>query len=242
MAADFSLTGYAELVDEFRSRGYTPRSFFDAQPGRPDLILRHDVDIELESARELASWEAQLGLRATYFVLLRTELYNALAPRATAEIHAIRDAGHAVGLHFDAGAYPAGTDLDDACRLECDLLERICERPIELVSFHRPVSDLLGRVAPIGGRRHAYEPIWFRDTGYCSDSRGGWHHGHPLEHSAVAAGRALQLLTHPIWWVHDVSRGPIERLEDFVDRRTRALSDELARNCEPWRRARPSDS
>ena len=48
---------------------------------------------------------------------------------------------------------------------------------------------------------HTYEPKFVKDIGYCSDSRGGWHHGHPLSHSSVKEGKALQLLTHPIWWI-----------------------------------------
>ena len=62
--------------------------------------------------------------------------------------------------------------------------------PVTMVSFHRPAPELLGHAAPLGGRAHAYQPRFFSDMGYCSDSRGRWGHGHPLEHPAVAEGRA----------------------------------------------------
>jgi hypothetical protein len=74
--------------------------------------------------------------------------------------------------------------------------------------------------------------------GYCSDSRGGWHHGEPLVHEAVAAGRALQLLTHPIWWDADAEENPVSRLDRFMAARYDHLEDELARNCRPYAEAR----
>jgi hypothetical protein len=51
----------------------------------------------------------------------------------------------------------------------------------------------------------AYDKRVFSDIGFVSDSRGGWYHGHPLDHPAVKARRALQLLTHPIWWTSEGS-------------------------------------
>ena len=52
----------------------------------------------------------------------------------------------------------------------------------------------------LADRRNTYESKFFKEIGYCSDSRGGWHHGSPLDHAALGEGRALQLLTHAIWW------------------------------------------
>ena len=76
---------------------------------------------------------------------------------------------------------------------------------------------------------------FFSAIGYCSDSRGAWHHGHPLAHQAVAQSRALQLLTHPIWWPSTVSPGPLPTLDRFVSERDTLLRTELAANCEPYR-------
>ena len=46
----------------------------------------------------------------------------------------------------------------------------------------------------------------------------------------MAAGRALQLLTHPIWW--PPARQPVqERLDRFAAERYRLLRQELGRNC-----------
>lgn len=65
---------------------------------------------------------------------------------------------------------------------------------------------------------------------YCSDSRGEWHYGEPADHIAVRTGRALQLLTHPIWWVGEAAE-PELRLRRYLDQRVRALDEDLAANC-----------
>jgi len=69
--------------------------------------------------------------------------------------------------------------------------------------------------------------------GYCSDSRGAWHHGHPLDHPAVAEGRALQLLTHPIWWTTGAGRDPAATLERFLGQLGDEVRRELGRQVTP---------
>ena len=51
----------------------------------------------------------------------------------------------------------------------------------------------------------------------------------------MRAGRALQLLTHPIWWVATISGTPTETLERFVQRHLRTFEQHLADNCKPYR-------
>lgn len=98
-----------------------------------------------------------------------------------------------------------------------------------MLSFHRPARAWIDNPAELAGMAHTYQPRFFSDIGYCSDSRGGWHHGPPLDHDAVKAGRALQLLTHPIWWVAE-GRSPRERLSDFLARRHADMTRDLEAN------------
>jgi ribosomal protein S18 acetylase RimI-like enzyme len=117
------------------------------------------------------------------------------------------------------------------------MLEDIIEAPVRIVSFHRPHPDHLGGDDLIAGRPHTYMDRFTRGTGYCSDSRGEWRHGHPLEHAAVREGRALQLLTHAVWWVGLEGRAARRRLADVLAERARTLDIELAANNEVWRRS-----
>lgn len=240
MTADFTSAGYAALLAAFRARGYEARGYDDADPARRHLILRHDLDMSLEAALPIAALEAEAGVKATYFVLLRTEMYNAQSAASARALSAIARQGHAIGLHLDASLYADDdTALEAAAAAECAILEQILARPVAVISFHRPAPRLRGRAGRLAGRRHAYEPRFFAEMGYCSDSRGAWHHGHPLDHPAGAAGRALQLLTHPIWWQDGIGATVQERLDRFAHGRYELLRAELGRNCETYDPSRP---
>lgn len=237
MSGFFSPAGYSELLRALLDRGYATVDYASAEPQARHLILRHDLDMSLQAAEPIADAEAALGVAAHYFVLLRTEMYNPFSAAARATLDYIRIRRHEIGLHFDASLY--GNDplaLERAVAQECRALEDAVGAPVRTVSFHRPAEALLGYDQALAGRRHTYEPRFFREMGYCSDSRGGWHHGAPLDHPAVAEGLALQLLTHPIWWT-GAPADPADRLGRFLEARQALLDRELARNCSIYRPA-----
>lgn len=229
----FSPESYRGLVQTLVGAGYSVRDYVDHDPGAAHLILRHDVDMSLDAAVALAEIECDMGVAATYFVLVRSELYNPAAAAGQAALRRLLDLGQRVGLHFDAALYGPDESLDDAVARECQVLEWLTGRSVDMVSFHRPVKSLLGRPGRLGGRLHTYAPEFFSAIGYCSDSRGAWHHGAPLDHAAVAERRALQLLTHPIWWMSGEGT-PRQRLDAFLARRESFVRSELASQCDVY--------
>ena len=136
-----------------------------------------------------------------------------------------------MGLHLDGALYDGELEaLEVAVHRECAVLEAILEAPVDMISFHRPAPRLVPCDRTLAGRRNTYESRFIETIGYCSDSRGGWHRGHPLAHPAVAAGRALQLLTHAVWWdggACESSREKLDRVVASCDARVRV---ELAAN------------
>lgn len=237
MSDGFSLEGYHELLSNFADLGYQAVSYDRSRPDAAHLILRHDIDMSIDAAVEMAEVEAAAGVASHYFVLLRSELYNPFSKNGLKGLRRILTLGHDVGLHFDASLYGnSEVELDEAAERECSVLEHMLDRRVTVITFHRPAKALLNRAAPLARRLHGYQPRFFRDIGYCSDSRGGWHHDHPLAHTSVAKKTALQLLTHPIWWIGHGD--PIDKLNSFVDRHDLAAREWLADNSEPYRRAR----
>ncbi len=231
MTADFTLDAYRRLLEAMRGRGYAARGFADAEPGKRHMILRHDLDMSIEAAVPIAETEQELGVGATYFVLVRAEMYNPFSRRAQALLDEIAGLGHEIGLHLDASLYADDlAALDEAAAVECRVLEAITGKPVAVISFHCPAEALLGLESDLAGRMHAYQPRFFHEMGYCTDSRGAWHRGHPLDHPAVAEGRAIQLLTHPIWWA-GAAGAPEQRLTRFLEDRFRFLDHELAAQC-----------
>jgi hypothetical protein len=233
----FSLAAYDALLTALLERGYTVVPYLEASPDAQHLILRHDIDFDLDAALEMAKLEAKRGLAASYFVLLRTEFYNVFSRHGTDVLRELAALGHDVGLHFDPAFHEDdGADLQMEAARECDLLAEIIGQPVTTFSLHRPPRHLLAESLKIPGRINAYSPRYFKDMAYCSDSRGTWHYGHPLEQDAVAKGGALQLLTHPMWWTPTDSATPQNRIEHFLARRHEFLDGEAAANCEIYNR------
>lgn len=233
---NFTPDGYVELVATLLARGYHLREFSAVKPDHRHLILRHDIDFDLEAALILAEAEADRDWHAHYFVLTRSEFYNVSAPRCRAAIRKLQNLGHSVGLHFDASQYDP-TEMTAAVDDESAVIEAITGSPASVFSLHRPHPDLLEATLTVPGRTNAYAPESFRDIGYVSDSRGAWHHGAPLEQDAVAAGRPLQMLTHPIWWTSDPELSPHGKCAAFLTRQAENLEQEMLLNCAAYQGA-----
>ena len=72
----FSLLDYRTLLQAFLDKNYTFCGFSDLDPSARHVLLRHDVDFSTSAALTIAQIEAELGISAHYFILLRTEFYN----------------------------------------------------------------------------------------------------------------------------------------------------------------------
>ena len=128
---------------------YAVRPLAEAASGKrpsgvPRPYLRHDIDLDLTVAVRMAELEHELGLRATYMVMLTSPFYRLEERRSRRQLQRLLALGHEVALHLDLDA--AATQVDDlessihiaAERLEAIVGERVCS-----VSFHRPVPSLI---------------------------------------------------------------------------------------------------
>lgn len=229
---------YETVIGGLRERGYEAVSLAELDPSKPHMFVRHDIDLCTDRALQLARREADMGIAATYFFLVSTELYSIASAQNRRILRDIIALGHDVGLHFDATQYPdADGSLDEYVEEECRLLELCSGQSVSTLSFHRPALQYLNRPGTIAGRRHCYEPAFFSDIGYISDSNGGWHHGHPFDHSAVAQGGAIQLLTHPIWWCTAKSTDTVTIIKNFHAAGAAALQQSLAATVTAYSKA-----
>jgi hypothetical protein len=181
MTCSFDLAHYRELLDAARGGGYRFR-FFDGEPEQGDLFLRHDVDLMLDAAVELAELEAELDVRATYFLMTESVFYNLASHEGRAALERLRELGHRVGLH---AVWP---------RAELD------ERFDPVVAWHNPDPEYVNR--PLDGVLNVMAPPWFSPESYRSDSNQHWRSGCPHDELAAGGFEWLQLLTHPEIWVY----------------------------------------
>jgi hypothetical protein len=177
--SDFTMRGYEELLEAAQAGGYAFR-FFDKEPEPGDLFLRHDVDLSLEAALATARLEAELGVRATYFLMTRSVFYNLASSPGESALAELRSLGHAVGHH----AVHPHVDLDG--------------RFDPVLAWHNPDSEYMSD--PVDSVVNVMSPPWFDPAHYRSDSNQRWRSGSPVEGLRRGEPDWLQLLVHPEIW------------------------------------------
>jgi hypothetical protein len=181
VSCSFDLGHYRELLEAARAGGYR-FARFDKQPEEGDLLLRHDVDLDLPAALEMGELEAGLGVATTYLLMTESVFYNLDSSEGAATIARLRDLGHAVGLH----AVHPNVALD--------------ERFDPVLSWHNPRPEYMSVDVP--GVANAYAPTYFAPETYRSDSNQHWRAGCPHDELRIGAFPWLQILVHPEIWVY----------------------------------------
>jgi hypothetical protein len=181
MSCAFSLRHYAELLDAAQAGGYRSARF-DREPEPGDLFLRHDVDLSLDAALQLARLEREHDVTATYFLMTESVFYNLASSEGRDAIAELRELGHAVGQH---AVHPNSTGDG---------------RFDPVLAWHNPDPEYV--FEPVDGVVNVMQPPWFTQGNYRSDSNAHWREGCPHEELRAGAFEWLQLLTHPEIWVY----------------------------------------
>lgn len=97
---DRSDLSYAELRRELEALRAAGRRFVTLAEleGEADVALRHDVEWSLEDAVALAELEAEMGVRATFFIRADGIAFNPWSSAAKLQIMRLAELGHAVGV------------------------------------------------------------------------------------------------------------------------------------------------
>lgn len=212
----WTLNTYCDLVDRLTATGRSLGWFSENVEGER-LLLRHDVDLDLDIALDHARTVADRSLLATYFFLLRGTTYNLLNDYGAGVVREISALGHRVGLHVDASLY-SPAQLSAGVRSEISAFETVIGVEVDSLSFHRPATHPIDYEALDLPLAHAYERRFFNEIAYVSDSRGRWNA------PELPDSGSLQLLTHPVWWTGDgLTSG--ERLRLLLQRRETSFRD-----------------
>jgi hypothetical protein len=224
---DWSLAHYAEILETvLEDRPVFPFSQLDEARAEPRAALwRHDVEVSLSGALEMAALDHQLGVSATFFLLISSE-YNVFEREQANVIDKIRCLGHDLGLHYDVGLLnERGVFNPDLLLLQIDLLARYFGAKISAMSAHLPLfSDILPDMLKEHGVVDAYSLSDFR---YVSDSGQLWRGAMPTE--MLQQEQKLQVLIHPDYWSRE---GYEVGARLFVDTKTRF--DESWQRTNEW--------
>jgi hypothetical protein len=220
--AEFTERGYRGLVETARGRfTFEP---FDTRATTRHVLWRHDVDISVHRALALARIEAEVGVRSTWFLCLRSSFYNLFEASVATRARALLGLGHWLGLHVDVST-ESELDADAlAGRVawERRVLEDLLGHPVTAVSFHNPdVRTIEGmRADTVAGLPNAYGSGLCDRYPYVSDSNGYWRFRELRDVLLGDGVDRVQVLTHPEWWPPE-PMSPRARIARSVEGRAR---------------------
>lgn len=227
----FMFDDYSAMIELLRNNSYKIINYIEYGGYDKCVILRHDIDMDLNQALTAANLEFELGISSTYFLLLSGDLYNLFSKKSRKMVKEIEKLGHAIGLHFDESVYLE--DMGNTDRIiknikkEAKIMSELLERDIKCFSYHRPSQTVLQANIEIEGLVNVYGKVFFHDFKYLSDSRMHWRE--PVS-DIIKSGRykKLHILTHPFWYhanrmemkdiiFNYVSKGNIDRYNNMKD-------------------------
>ncbi len=206
---EFNPPGYQHLLQHIQNNGYSFALFHeltDAQTrDTKRCFMRHDVDVSLDFALQMAKLENSMGIRATYFVMLRSPIYNLLSRSNSLQLEGLRRHGHQIGLHFDVGGVNESQhSMEDALRFELDSLGFLIGEKVTAFSMHQPTQAAIARRIAVTGVINTYHPQHLHNIRYLSDSNRDWRGKNPLR-EITSGENSIQILTHPVWWMCEYS-------------------------------------
>lgn len=228
---EFTYLAYQHLIELLKKNEYQIINYEEYNNYDKTAILRHDIDMNITKALEMAKVEAELGVKSTYFVLLTSDFYNPFSKKNQAMLQEIRELGHTIGLHFDEVRYEGSETRVEQIEKEIGLLEQCLECEVTTVSMHRPSQETLDANLVIrqGKVINSYGTEFFHDFKYVSDSRRRWREN---VYSIVESNEftRLHILTHPIWY-NQVEIKMRDSLKEFVfsatDERYNTLTENI---------------
>lgn len=214
MECNFSTKHYLETINAYLDNGYkiTPVSdYFHHKTYDKQILLRHDVDLSLDYALDMALLEKDNGIHATYYILLSSSLYTPLSPEGRGKVKAIREAGHEVALHVDSRYY-LGV-------LEFEILSQLAERSVTTWCQH------LITVTPQLQMPRDAAKIPYK---YLSDSGMHWRENCWCTH--INEYDKMQILIHPEWTMTSPAgkRTKFEIIEDLKQEAKGTVSKSFA--------------
>lgn len=195
MDSFFAYDNYGVFLDELsQKRAFV---FFGDCTEQEAVILRHDIDFDVQAAYRIAKIEADHGVKSTFFFMLSCPFYNLAAHGNKGLLKEIKDLGHDIGLHFDPTVYPSSTgELEFVVKQEADWLSFLVGSEVKAVSLHNP--SILGEYPLFDGFTNAYDQTVFNQECYVSDSCMDFRGKAPRDFIFSSAQPLIQLLLHPI--------------------------------------------
>tara|TARA_B110000438_G_scaffold224567_1_gene218367 strand:- start:2581 stop:3267 length:687 start_codon:yes stop_codon:yes gene_type:complete len=222
---------YKKLLQSIIDKKYSFVKFGDIDNNKDSqIILRHDIDLDIDLALDMAIIENTLDIKSTYFFLLTNDSYNLISERNSSLLMKIKQLGHSISLHFDMEIYK---DPKKGLEIELDIFKKNFQERVDIVSIHRPSQDFLKNPNGYFNVNNSYEDIFTKNAKYFADSGGNFKYGSPVNSKAFRKNENLQLLIHPIWWIN--SENTIkETVNKTIDNKRNKLEEHFKKNIKTY--------
>ena len=211
----FNLKGFTKILTFAKEKKNVRR--FD-EPLDNACYLRHDVDFSLNNALIISEIESEREIKANFFVLVTSPVYNINSLKSVNILRQISSNGHLIGLHFDPSLYSPEECLENSLK-EIAILENVLEQKVTSVSIHNP--SVHGNFFEIPEYINAYSTEYFNSGNYLSDSAYEFKTD-PIKFIADSDNSSIQILLHPLHYTTDRFI-----MKNFIEDLKREMSDEL---------------
>ena len=175
----------------------------EMQKDKHKVFIRHDVDVSLRMAYQLALTEKEVAVKSVFFVMVNSPFYNIQEKEQNELLRKIHDRGFQIGLHANVQKDSHTDEIEALVQVQRQILEISLGFPITLMSFHHPSAqerslDFKDRSLFNVYRLSEFGILYLSDSNMKLDIR--------ALHAAVKQGKNMQILIHPVWWCSGVER------------------------------------
>jgi hypothetical protein len=204
----FTFEHYRQILSLIQEQEYRFVSFDQAfEDWERACLLRHDVDASPFCALNLAQIEADQGIKATYFFLLRATSYNLFCLEVRHVVQKILSLGHDLGLHVMTEGLTDFSEESLCCLIKKEIqwLSEEFGTSVRAYSWHQPSKDLIQKDLRLP-YVNTYAVSLSERYRYLSDSSLQWGEDPPEVFFKQPQNTHVQFLTHPVWWTeHSLS-------------------------------------
>lgn len=216
----YTLDNYRRLLITLKSEGYTFSPYVDQLPDERTVLLRHDIDYTLTYAKIFAEINAEEGVQGTFFLQLRSGLYNLFDTEVLAAIDAIRECKQFFGFHMVVDdTWDSLDGLRQCVDRDFKVFKSLIPDTHPVFAWHNPgtlVQEGFNHIkASFNGLMNAYADFTSKDIPYFADSNMRYSFEELLE--IVRQGTpAMQLAIAPMQWCPEADDMPQVMIANFV--------------------------
>ena len=175
-------------------------------------VIRHDIEYSVDRAYKMAQIEAEIGVKSTYCIQVRNNIYNAISNKNIGLVKKIKALGHEIALHQDPPTGLGDYGLKEYLLRDIETLNKYYNIPIRIFSYHRPKQEYLQKYFTVGDKINTNGNKFFHyfkgdgiikpeelDVTYLADSNHKWKWGDPKDLDFTKV-KKLQMNMHPYSW------------------------------------------